>query len=228
MAKRRRQAKKQQDKRDTNWLVIGGVIMIGVIGLFGLLYLAVREPSAQKTQSLSEYCQENNQNCVNLGAADASITLVEVSDFGCPHCRAFHQEKGAAIKEQYVDTNQVKWVFLPYALRPETAPAANAAMCANEQGKYFEFTEALFEQTPETALTRNGFFLAAEQAEINTEPFTNCLEDNRYSSIISDNQKAARSAGVTGTPTFFVNDQIVRGNVPLAEFENIFNRIAES
>lgn len=228
MAKRQKRTQKQQEKRGTNWLVIGGVIAVGVIGLFALLYLAVSEPGTQKAQSLSEYCQENSENCVSMGAADAPITLIEVSDFGCPHCRSFHQEKGSAIKEQYVDTNQVQWVFLPYALRSETQPAANAAMCAEEQGKYFEFTEALFNQDTETALTRNGFFLAAEETGIEIEPFTTCLEDNRYSRIISDNQQAARTARVTGTPTFFVNDQIVRGNVPMSEFENIFNQIAGS
>jgi protein-disulfide isomerase len=188
----------------------------------------VREPAAQKTLSLSNYCQENSANCVRMGAVDAPVTLVEVSDFGCPHCRSFHQEKAALIKEQYVDSGQVKWIFLPYALRPETAPAANAALCAEEQGKYYEFTEALFNQSTETSLTRDGFLLAAEEIGIQTDPFTTCLEDNRYSAIVSENQQAAQSARVTGTPTFFVNDQILRGNVPLAEFESLFNQMAGS
>lgn len=228
MAKKQRKAKRQQEKRGTNWLVIGGVIGIGVIGLFALLYLAVREPSAQKAQALSAYCQENLNNCVSVGEDVAPVTLVEVSDFGCPHCRAFHQEKAATLKEQYVDTNRVKWLFVPYALRPETEPAAVAALCANEQEKYYDFANALFNQSTETSLTRNGFLLAAAEIGIDVDSFTTCLEDNRYSTVVADNQKAARAARVTGTPTFFVNDQIVRGNVPLEEFENIINQMAGS
>ncbi|MDX1413024.1 MAG: thioredoxin domain-containing protein [Candidatus Promineifilaceae bacterium] len=222
MAKKRRIRNKQQEKRGTNWLVIGGIIGIGIIALIALLYLAVREPAAQQSQSLSEYCDENSENCVTLGATDAPVTLVEVSDFGCPHCRAFHQEKGEILKEQYVDSDQVKWIFMPYALRPETVPAANAAFCANEHGKYYEFTEALFAQSPETNLTRTGFLIAAGEVGIDENPFTECLEDNRYNNVISDNQRAARAARVTGTPTFFVNDRIVRGNVPLEQFETLF------
>jgi protein-disulfide isomerase len=228
MAKKPRTIRKKQEKRSPNWLVIGGVIGIGVVGLFALLYLAVREPEAQSAQTLSEYCEENIENCVTMGAVEAPVTMVEVSDFGCPHCRSFHQEKAETIKEQFVDTDRVKWVFLPYALRPETVPAANAAMCAHEDGKYFEFTGALFNQEPETALSRDGFLLAANEAGVQTDTFTTCLEENRFGGIISANQQAARAARVTGTPTFFVNDQIVRGNVPLAEFENLFNTLASS
>ncbi len=228
MAKKRKVAKRKQESRGTNWLVIGSVIGVGVIALFGLLYLAVREPETQSSQTLSEYCSENSENCVTLGFEQAPITLVEVSDFGCPHCRDFHQDKASTIKENYVDTNEVKWVFLPYALRPETAPAANAAMCASEEDKYFEFTEALFNQNTETTLTRNGFLIAAGEVGLDIDPFTTCLEENRYGQIINSNQQAARNARVTGTPTFFVNDQIVRGNVPLEEFENLFDRLASS
>lgn len=229
MAKKRRVTKKTQEKRGTNWLLIGGIIVIGVIVVFGLLYLAVRQPtSAQNSQSLAEFCQENSTNCITMGSDSAPITLVEVSDFGCPHCRAFHQEKASTIKDNYVDQGQVKWVFLPYALRAETVPAANAAMCSAEYDKYFEFSSALFNQDAELALTRDGFLQAANEVGIPTESFTTCLEENRYGNVISANQQAARSARVTGTPTFFVNDQIVRGNVPLEEFENIFNRITNS
>jgi len=227
MAKKRRK-KKVQEKRGTNWLVIGGVVVVGVVGLFALLFLAVRDPEAQQRQTLAEYCDQNEENCVVLGSGDAPVTLVEVSDFGCPHCRDFHQEKAIPLKEEYVDTGQVKWIFLPYALRAETVPAANAALCAAEQDKYFEFAEALFNHSTETNLIREGFLSAAEKAGLVIEPFVACLEDGRYNSTIGANQQAARTARVSGTPTFFVNDQIVSGNIPLEEFERIFNQFSGS
>ena len=228
MAKRSRKKKKTQEKQGTNWLVIGGVVLVGVVGLFALLFLAIREPEAQQSLTLAEYCSQNDEKCASIGADDAPVTFVEVSDFGCPHCQSFHQEKSAAIKENYVNTGQVKWVFLPYALRPETVPAANAALCAAEQGNYSEFTDALFNLPIETALTRDGFLMAADEIDLDIDSFTTCVEDGRYNRTVGDNQQAARAVRVSGTPTFFVNDQIVTGNVPLAEFERLFNQQSDS
>lgn len=224
MAKRRRRARKTQEARGTNWLLIGGVILIGVIGLFALLFLATRAPEPEQALGLADYCSQNENRCVAIGEKNAPVTFVEVSDFGCPHCKAFHEEKSATIKEDYVDTGRVEWIFLPYALRSETVPAANAALCANEQGRYFEFTSALFSQPTEVGLTRDGFVSAAEEIGLDMEPFSTCLAEQRYNQTVGQNQQAARAARVTGTPTFFVNDQMVSGNVPLAEFERLFNQ----
>jgi protein-disulfide isomerase len=224
MAKRRRKAKKTQEKRGTNWVIIGSVVFIGVIGLFGLLFLALRAPEPQQAITLAEYCTQNADNCVEIGSADAPTTFVEVSDFGCSHCQAFHQEKSATIKENYVDTGQVKWVFVPYALRAETMPAANAALCANEQDKYLELTDALYALPTQVGLSRDGFIAAAEDVGLEIDPFVSCLEDGRYNETIRNNQQAARAVRVTGTPTFFVNDQMVSGNVPLSEFERLFSQ----
>ena len=224
MAKKRRKTKKTQERKGANWLVIGAVALVGIVGLFALLFLAIREPEAQQSQTLAEYCSQNEERCASIGDDNAPVIFVEVSDFGCPHCQSFHQEKSAAIKENYVDTGQVKWVFLPYALRPETVPAANAALCAAEQGKYSQFTDALFNLPTETALTRDGFLEAASEIGLDIDTFTTCVEVGRYNRTVGDNQQAARAVRVSGTPTFFVNDQIVSGNMPLAEFERLFNQ----
>lgn len=226
MAKRRKKSvKSTSDKRSTNWLLIGGLTLGSVVVLFALLYLALQEP---ETQTLAQYCESNSENCVTLGAQDAPVTLVEVSDFGCPHCRDFHLDTAPGIKDIYVDNNQVKWVFLPYALRAETVPAANAAMCAAEEDKYFEFSEALFNQSTEQALTRDGFLIAAEEIGLDVDAFTACLIDGRYNRAIGENQNAARSARVSGTPTFFVNDQIMRGAQPFSEFQRVFESYLNS
>jgi len=205
-------------------MVIGGVVLVGVIGLFALLFMALREPEPVQAMTLAEFCSENDGNCVSIGEDNAPVTFVEVSDFGCPHCQAFHQEKAATIRENYVDPGTVKWIFIPYALRLETVPAANAALCSSEQGKYAEFADTLYSLPTEVALTRDGFITAASEINLDIDSFTTCLEEGRYNQTISDNQQAARAAGVSGTPTFFINDQIVTGNVPLSEFERLFDQ----
>lgn len=225
MAKKPKRTKNTQASRGTNWLLIGGITIVGLIGLFALLYLALREP---ETQTLAEYCDASNGNCVIYGDADAPVTLIEISDFGCSHCRDFHLTKAPAILENYVNEGAVRWMFLPYALRSDTVPAANAAMCANEQGKYFEFTDALYNQDPSTVLLREGFLTAGEEVGLELDSFTECLQDGRYNKTISTNQQAASAAGVSATPTFFINDVAVRGNVPLEEFERRFSEANSS
>lgn len=226
MAKKPIKSKKQGQGSGTNWLVIGGVILLGAGALFALLYFALREP---ETQSLLEYCTAAPDRCVAIGADNAPVNFVEVSDFGCPHCQDFHLEKADAIKENFVDSGEVRWIFLPYALRPETVPAANAAMCAGEQGKYLEFSNAMFDTSDlATSLTRSGILAAGEAAGLEPVAFEACVAEGRYTSTINVNQQAASAAGVSGTPTFFVNDQVIRGNVPLAEFENQFRSILGS
>jgi protein-disulfide isomerase len=226
MAKKPRRTKKTQGSRGTNWLVVGGIVVLGAIALFALLYFALREP---ETQTLSEYCQASDGNCIVEGDDNAPVTMVEISDFGCVHCRDFHQTKAEVIKDQYVDQGLVKWVSVPYALSAQTVPAANAAMCANDQGKYFEFSHALFSMEPaQDALLRDGFLAVGEEVGLDIDSFSSCLEEGSHNSTINTNQAAASQAGVNSTPSFFVNDQIIRGNVPLEEFQRRFDEIINS
>jgi protein-disulfide isomerase len=226
MAKKPLRTKKTATKRETNWLLIGGIVVVGAIAMFALLYLALREP---ETQSLAEFCDAAEGNCVSYGDANAPVTFVEVSDFGCPHCRNFHREKASIIMEQYVDEGKVRWVFLPYALGPNTVLSATAGLCANEQGKYFEFSSAVFEQEPpEAAITRDGLLAAGEDIGLDMAAFSACVSDGRYTQIVNTNQQAARAARVSSTPSFFVNDNIIRGNLPLEEFERRFNEVLDS
>ncbi|MCA9969882.1 MAG: DsbA family protein [Anaerolineales bacterium] len=216
MTKRAR-ARKQTETRQTNWVLIGGVIAVGVIALFALLFFSLQGP---EQVTLAGYCADNPDNCVSRGEASAPVTIVEISDFGCSHCRDFHAETFSPLQQQYVETGQVQWVALPYALSATTLPASNAAMCANEQDAYFAFGEALFAQQGQAiALTRDGFVQAAEQVGLEMEPFLQCVEEGRYNAVINDNVTAARENRVSATPTFFIEDRILEGAYPLSVFQ---------
>lgn len=211
--------RKQKQTRETNWLVIGGLILVGVLVFGGLLYLALRPTEAAPVQTLAEYCGENEARCIFLGEESAPVTLVEVSDFGCVHCQSFHAETATPLKEQYVDTGDVRWVVLPYALSPSTVPAAASGMCANEQGNFFDYANALFAIEPATTrLTADGFQQAAETAGLDVDEFVSCMGEGQYLDTVERNQVAARAVGVTGTPTFFLNDEELSGAQPLSVF----------
>ncbi|MFO7683561.1 MAG: DsbA family protein [Chloroflexota bacterium] len=224
----------QKQERKTNWLLMGGIIGVGVITLFALLALSLQGPGAPTpvptpgpSLVLQNYCEQNPDNCMADGSADAPVTIVEISDYGCGHCKNFNLSTGQILKTQYVDSGQVRWFTVPYALSGQfgdlpTAPSANAAMCAAEQGAFEPYHLALFENQGTNAFnTEAGFMSAAAALNLDTEAFQSCLDDGRYNDIILQNVREANNAGVNSTPSFFINGQLIRGNAPIENFQQV-------
>ena len=223
------------EERKTNWLLIGGIIGVGVVGLFGLLFASLQgsgppTPALTATPSfvLEDYCTANPGNCIVDGAADAPITVVEVSDYGCGHCANFNLNSADILKAQYVDSGQVRWITVPYALGGQTGyptlPSSSAALCANEQGQFEPFHKALFaNQGTSRFNTRDGFLDAASTLGLDVEAFAACIDDGRYQATIASNIQAASLSGINSTPTFFVNGEMVLGNLPVANFQQLLN-----
>jgi protein-disulfide isomerase len=105
-------------------------------------------------------------------------------------------------------------------LRTETVAAANAALCAEEQRGYFAFGQTLFTQPDQLgSLTETGFLQAATAVGLDTAVFQQCLDEGRYTPIVLDNMAAARQAGVSATPTFFINGRKLEGAYPFSAFQ---------
>lgn len=219
MAKKTPQRRNQTQTRETNWAVVGGLIAIGVLVFGALLYLALRPTQAKTVQTLAEFCAENSDNCIAMGEETAPVTLVEVSDFGCVHCQAFHKDTATPLKEKHLDNGDIRWIVMPYALSPSTVPAAASGLCANEQGRYFDYANTLYTiEPPTTRLSADGFRQAAETVGLDMDKFISCMDDGRFLDIVGENRERATSVGVTGTPTFFLNDQKMSGAQPLSAF----------
>lgn len=217
--------KAKQQKRGTNWMLIVGIFIIGVVGLFSLLAMNLQ---GSEILSLEARCQENPAACVAVGAADAPVKIIEVLYFGCTHCRDFHEQTFPLIDEEYIQSGQVQFIYYPYALSGATIPAASASLCANEQGAYTAFADALFAQYDEPdARERSGLLRAAETAGVDVEAFASCLDDGRHETIVRDNIEIARQNRITSTPTFLVNGREIAGALPFVAFqrqiENILN-----
>ena len=221
MTKRARRGKR--NKRQTNWNLIIGISVASILLFVGLLWLAFREPPAF---NLALYCENNPGNCIVEGPADAPMTIVEVSDYGCSHCGTFNLETAPQIQDTYIDTNQIRWITVPYALSGATGyPTMNtavAALCANEQDKFREFHEVAFTQqnTPQFN-TRQGFDEIATFTDMDVDAFNSCMDNSfaAYQQIVLENIQAASSAGVTGTPTFFLNGNPISGAQPFPVFQ---------
>lgn len=203
--------------QSVNWWLIGGVVGVGVISLIILLVLAAQPTTAL---ALPDYCATYPDRCVSSGNENAPVTVLEIFDFGCPHCRDFHNETWPLMEQSYLVGGQVNWVAFPYALSSDRVPAAASALCAQEQDAYFTYTKALFTGFDSADnLTLVGFRRAAAAIDLDLASFNNCLAEGRYQNVIEDNVEAARLMGVTSTPTFFINGQKVKGNLPWEQFQ---------
>jgi protein-disulfide isomerase len=220
MAKRARRTARRASRdqsRQTNWWLVGGIIVAGVVAVFALLFLALREPEAK---TLAEYCFDNTNNCVFKGSEDAPVSIVEISDYGCSHCRDFNLQTAGLLQDLYVTPGDVQWITMPYALSPNTSPIASAAMCANDQGKFEEFHHRLFEiQGNPAAYTPEGLGQVAADLDMDQATFDSCVANAVHDNVIQENIREARLAGVNATPTFFINGKKLGGNYPLTAFQ---------
>ncbi len=204
-------------QRKTNWTVIYGVIAAGVILLGGLLFLSLQ---TGEIVTIPIWCEKDEAHCVAKGDANAPVTIIEVLDFGCTHCRAFHDQTSPLLDAEYVQNGDVKFVMFPFALSGSTLPGTNAALCAEEQGAYFSFADALFAQYDDPDyLTRDSIMRAGETAGLEIASFAQCVDEGRYNSVVEENINVARNNRINSTPNFFVNGENLEGNQPFAVFQ---------
>lgn len=217
MAKKRRKRPTRRQRRQTNWLLIGGIVGGGIILLVGLLFLSLQEPDVV---TVEERCADNPDTCVFKGNPDAAVTLIEISDFGCPHCRDYNEETEPRLSAEYVEPGQLQYIVYPYALGPQTLPAAAAGLCADEQDGYFAFKEAMFSQFESpNYLSRDSLITAATEAGLNVDAFTQCIDENRYNSVVQENVEIARDQRINATPNFLLNGTQLEGAQPFSVFQ---------
>ncbi len=159
------------------------------------------------------------------GPADAPVTIVEFSDFQCPFCRKV-QPVLSELREEYQD--RVRWVFkdLPLTdIHPEAVRAAQAARCAGEQDKFWEYRAKLFEQDLFTDAT---YTEVAEATEVDPEPLMECLNSGKYQRPVATEALEARNLGIEGTPAILVNGILLTGARAIENYRNIIEQELES
>jgi protein-disulfide isomerase len=150
-----------------------------------------------------------------MGPEDAPVVIIEFSDFNCGYCRKWYQESLQKILDQYPD--QVRFVYRDYPLLAESSlTAAQAAQCANEQGAFWEFHNALFDR--EDPKTLETYLQFAEEFDLNVQDFQECYDSEQTMEEIQNDATFAASLGIRGTPTFFVNGIPLVGAQPLENF----------
>ncbi|RLI78557.1 DsbA family protein [Archaeoglobales archaeon] len=157
------------------------------------------------------------------GKGDAKVVVVEFSDYSCPYCAKFELEILPKLLEKYQD--KVKFVFRDFPVHGNVSiKAAEAADCANEQGKYWEYHELLFEKRLEWYKNTSKFLDYAIQLGMDVDVFKACLDSNKYRNEVLSDRDDGIKAGVEGTPTIFVNGIKIVGAQPVEVFEKVIEQ----
>ncbi len=223
-------------------LAIGAAIAsVSIIIVFFAFNIINDEPKlaiepAEKSQKListniiSSTFLENGSPI--LGDHDAPITLIEFGDYQCHFCNVHFHNTEHRLLENFIKTGKVKMIFKDFTIiGPDSVNAAHGTHCANDQGKFWEYHDILYNNwTGENNgwASSDNLLRFAQEIELDIDQWSDCMIDEKYSLIISNSSKDARELGITGTPAFFVigpDNKITRisGAQPYESFEKIFN-----
>jgi protein-disulfide isomerase len=150
------------------------------------------------------------------GAADAPVTLVEFSDFHCPFCKSIQPTLTQLLERYPGKLRLVHRDFPVDKLHPSARRAAEAARCAQDQGKFWDYHDLLFKHAPRVAADDLRQF--AKRADLDVATFERCLSDGARRSAVERDIEDGRRLGITGTPAFFVNGRPLVGGQPLEAF----------
>lgn len=153
------------------------------------------------------------------GNRNAKVTIITFSDFECPYCSRAHETVQAVLKS-YGDKVKLVFRHYPLSFHAKAPKAAEAAACADAQGKFWEFHDSLFESQ---ALELDALKLQAQRVGADGKKFDECLDSGRMAGLVQRDQAAGQKAGVSGTPAFFINGIMLSGAQPEDEFRKIID-----
>lgn len=156
----------------------------------------------------------------SVGGKDAPITIVEFGDFQCPFCRAAEKSL-QQVHEKYGDKVRLVYMDFPLGIHTHALDAANAARCAGEQDKFWQYHDALF--ADQSKLAPADLKVTAAKLGLDAKKFDACFDKTKYQSGIRQDVAQGSSLGVTGTPTFFINGREISGAQRAKNFEDIIN-----
>jgi protein-disulfide isomerase len=155
------------------------------------------------------------------GSASAPIELVEFSDFQCPYCRAAFPTVQRMLST-YGDQIYFVYRHYPQPNHPNARPAAEAAECAAEQGKFWPYHDRLFGD--QTRLSNDDLKVSAAELGLDAAKFNACFDSRRYKANVDKDIREADQAGANGTPTFFINGRMLSGAQPFEEFKRVIDQ----
>jgi protein-disulfide isomerase len=181
----------------------------------------VLDVRAQSQVPNADLAQPSPLGDVVLGSPDAPVTIIEYASMTCPHCAQFQAKTFPKLKERYIDTGKVRYIFREFPLDPLAAGAFMLARCADKD-KYLSIVDLFFGTQREWVVPNplQPLFNIAKQAGYNEETFNACLKNQQILDGIQNvRDHAAKVLNVESTPTFFINGKRVIGDVSIEDME---------
>jgi protein-disulfide isomerase len=155
------------------------------------------------------------------GNPKAPVLIIEFSDFECPYCQAVEPTLRNLLSK-YKDRVKLAYRDLPLReIHPQAELAAEAARCASDQSKFWEYHDLLFQN--QNKLTREGLLDQARTLKLDEKQFDSCLASGKYKTQVEQDRQLGLKAGLSGTPGFFVNGKMMSGNLPQETFEKFID-----
>ena len=179
------------------------MIIFGVVG--GLILFVAIYPQKQ----YPDVAPDRLATDPTLGPADAKVTIIEYADYACPGCKSWYNAGVLQdILKKFPDS--VRFIYRDNArISPASVKAANAAQCAYDQGKFWEYHDLLFENP--VSFSTEGLKTYADMLGLNRAQFDKCLENGTYVNKVRNSMKLAGDHGFSFTPAFLVNEKVIVG-----------------
>lgn len=160
------------------------------------------------------------KNLPSIGDKDAKVTLVEFSDYQCPFCKRVRPTIWRLLDEY---KGKVRYAFgdFPLSFHKDAKKASEAARCAGDQGKYFEFNRKIFDN--QSAIGIDDLKKYAKELQLNTKDFDKCLDSGKTAKVVEESVQLGSSVGVSGTPAYFINGIMLSGALPYESFKEIID-----
>jgi len=155
------------------------------------------------------------------GPEDATVTLIEYTDFQCPYCSRVQPSIDKVI-EVYGDNVRHVFKHLPLAMHKQAQLAAEASLCANDQDLFWALHDWMFSNA--SKLSRETIEVQAEEIGLDMEVFRGCLDGKQHKQSVDADAAEAKSLGITGTPGFLVNGRVLTGAQPYEKFVEVIDQ----
>lgn len=215
-------------------IILAGVMIAGTI-LYtsgknenagnNIAQIGANQPSAGSGHIIKLAVEDTDPS---IGDAKAPVTIITFEDFECPFCRRFSQQTLPSIMEQYVKSGKVRivWKDFPLSIHSHARQAHEAARCAWEQNKFWDYHDLLFNN--QGSLTTDDLNKYAKSLGLNENQFSSCFNSSKYTSIINQKIDEGTSVGVSGTPSFLINGRLVVGAQPFQAFADVINQALQN
>lgn len=223
MSKREELRKQRESIKRRERIIIISAIVIVALFITGIVILPSLKPIGNINTITANPRPQAVQN--SMGDPKAPVVVEEFSDYQCPYCKKFTEEVEPGIVTQFVATGKVFFTYKPFHLiGAESDLAAQAAYCAGDQGKYWEYHDMLFaNQTGEEVgdFTQRRLVAFADKLGLDSNALGSCLSSGKYAQQIQKDTQEGQAKGISATPTFLVN-----GNP--ADMGNLATKITEA